>query len=79
MVTAMLATANLLNGARYDVWAVNNEDLYLEQIVPSDAETPSVIPTPPGSEEPVLLDTTILATAQPSFSPTSEPGPIHSG
>ena len=79
MVTAMLATANLLDGASHDVWAVNNEDLYLEQIVPPDAEAPSVVPTRAGSEEPALLETAQPSFSPTSYSPTSEPGPVHSG
>ena len=51
MVTAMLAAANLADGASHDVWGVNSEDVYLEQIVPSDAETrPTFWQPAPGRE-----------------------------
>ncbi len=43
MVTAMLAAANLADGAGHDVWSVNSEELYLEQIVgPEEEEAPDV-------------------------------------
>ena len=40
MWTAALATANLLDGARHDVWAVNADDAYLEEgdVLPVSAD-----------------------------------------
>jgi protoporphyrinogen oxidase len=32
MVTAILAAENLLDGAQHDVWAVNTDDVYLEEV-----------------------------------------------
>ena len=56
MVTAMLATTNLLDGTSHDVWAVNSDDLYLEQIVPSGEELASGLLTGTPDVESVLLD-----------------------
>ena len=44
MVTAMLATANLVDGTRHDIWSVNTEESYHEQIDPRDA--PIILLTP---------------------------------
>jgi hypothetical protein len=46
MVTAMLAVANLVDGAAHDVWAVNSEDVYLEQIAQDEADR---VPAEPGA------------------------------
>ncbi len=37
MWTAVLATVNLLEGTSYDVWAVNSEEVYLEEGAVVDA------------------------------------------
>jgi protoporphyrinogen oxidase len=42
MVTAIMAVENLLTGSAHDLWAVNTEDVYLEQIDTSRHEPLSV-------------------------------------
>jgi hypothetical protein len=52
MVTGLLAVANLVDGTSHDVWSVNAEEHYLEQIVPSDGDAgrwPAVVPAGGGA------------------------------
>ncbi len=42
MVTALLAVSNLVDGTTFDLWSVNSDDVYLEQL-----ETPDRVSTAP--------------------------------
>lgn len=63
MVTAMLAVANLVDGASHDVWSVNSEDVYLEQIVPDDAELAVSLSTSVRGVETLVVDDSFELTA----------------